>query len=1146
MLNFVIYYIYVAKAIYAHKGRCITISKFNQMWGALAGYAVTTLLLHLFRKSNRSSSGASQDPDKYKGTNGNQIGSPIPVVLGRAMIKNPLISYYGDFSYRPYTEEYGMHTGWNWSNIIPQVLFTIIMIVAVESGVITNWGVGVTTNEGGKNALIIQTIVDLLMQIMTALFSNHLGRTTIQKGFFYYLGWQHIICWSGKNAGIKRLWMNVYDSNVKESTTVGVWDNGNNVAWRADNPTGITAHINSPEMFGGVDEGGGFVGDVRFYLGGYAQPKDSWMVGQMGASTIEADLRGLTPQYPMFITCVIPKAYIGKQATIPEMWFEVVNYPNTLSIENTAYLSNRYMQDVRDVSDALAVIAAIPPLNRTPEQKVEFEYLTAKYDRLVSMPVYHLGKLGDDLNPAEAIYEILTNDHWGCGYDGERIDVVSLLELGITCEKEELGVSMLMNTRQSAREYLERVLYHINGVMYDNPSTGKLSFKLIRGDYDESELRVFDTSNCVSLVFTRVDWSETVSNVSAKFTDAENKYLEGQLLCSDVANIKITGVQTEKEVDGSYFTTAANARTLAQSKLYSSAYPLSSVEIECNRVGYDVVIGEPIVVSWEPYGIANQVFRVTAVDYGCLTSGNIKITAVEDVYGFDKVDYVFSRGLQWTDPPRLPFDADRHTYFELPYERTFSLNTTLVAVASQPSYATIKWNVWRNISGTYTRTAQSTLWTAAGKLAYVYLEDYKKDTSVGIEFSKAGVNDTDWLDNRIKAIAINPSYYNSLSGQNLILVDDEIMSYDDIEQLPNGNYRLKGVIRGLYDTIPAQHNTESICYFIDTTLNVNASRGVYVCTAGMTVTEKLEITTETDTVAQPFVEADVETFTTTRRSEQPSIMANLKYGVDKGTLTTYDYKYIEATVFGGDLKFNFLTRNKFSEFNIHSADEDIGVVPASDTLNVITAVTNRKTIEITDSATDAVTDPTTGVTTYVAKNDMTLSWAEFCKKLGANVAINNIVNFYIQTYDDTRKIYSYSKYSKRVNYSAPRVVGIVTTGGAVQAYADSVVSGLGVGVVIPASIYTPQLTVKYDECPLVIVGVVTTDTTKPLGQDGRNYDFSNLMYRIDGIDSSGKAIIHQVIPTDGYIVRSNFNDVLSNVSLGYQYDGTAWNDYTWY
>ena len=61
--------------------------------------------------------------------------------------------------------------------------------------------------------------------------------------------------------------MNVYDDKIEESTETGVWDNGNHVAWKADNPTGIVAHIDNEDMFGGPDEGGGFVGDIRLYFG---------------------------------------------------------------------------------------------------------------------------------------------------------------------------------------------------------------------------------------------------------------------------------------------------------------------------------------------------------------------------------------------------------------------------------------------------------------------------------------------------------------------------------------------------------------------------------------------------------------------------------------------------------------------------------------------------------------------------------------------------------------------------------------------------------------------------------------------------------------------------------------------------------------
>ena len=358
-------------------------SPFNAFWG----WGISTLLLWLLN-GNNDSSDSGQEASKNTNDYTNQIGSPVPVVLGRAMIKNPLVSFYGDFRADPYTEEYGMHTGIDWLNLIPIIVFGIIAIcsssdkvvvnvdapvVGGEGGVAKGESTGVTIDSGAKRAAILNVIVEVLLWLMTQLFMMHMGRTTIQKGFKYYLGWQHILCWTGEFCGIKKIWMNVYDSDVKDSTETGVWDNDNRIAWKFNNKTGMVAHINNEDMFGGVDEGGGFVGDIRFYFGTQEQANDPWMVEQMTKSeNVPAELKGLTPKYPMYMTCVIPQAYIGKQATIPEMWFEVVNYPNRMG----------------------------------------------------------LGKIDDDANPAEAIYEILKNEYWGCGYSDDRIDVDSLRAMG--------------------------------------------------------------------------------------------------------------------------------------------------------------------------------------------------------------------------------------------------------------------------------------------------------------------------------------------------------------------------------------------------------------------------------------------------------------------------------------------------------------------------------------------------------------------------------------------------------------------------------------------------------------------------------------------------------------------------------------------
>ena len=251
----------------------------NLFWNFL-GWSVSTLVMMLLNR-NSGIHEEEQNPDKYRDGNVNQIGSPIPVVLGRAMVKEPLVSYYGDFDYTSYTEEYGMHSSLDVRYIIWPLIAEIIVILLTPNKVITPQGPGEDSDQSKKNEMIAMLILNAILTYFMYLFTRHLGRTTIQKGFKYYLGWQHIICWTGENIGIKRLWMNVYDSSVEESTEKGVWDNNSHVAWKQENLKGITAHIDSPDMFGGPDEGGGFVGDIRFYFGTKTQGKDSWMVSQM-------------------------------------------------------------------------------------------------------------------------------------------------------------------------------------------------------------------------------------------------------------------------------------------------------------------------------------------------------------------------------------------------------------------------------------------------------------------------------------------------------------------------------------------------------------------------------------------------------------------------------------------------------------------------------------------------------------------------------------------------------------------------------------------------------------------------------------------------------------------------------------------------
>lgn len=1107
-------------------------------WGVIGGQVLTTFLLYLFNRHNYSSSSSNQKPSKYTDSNTSQIDSAVPVVLGRGMLKSPLVSYYGDFRADPYTEEYGMHTKFDWRGLIYAVLVAIIASLLIPSShptVVTgaygpSYGTATDSTNGIKFNMLTSAIVSVLISLLMALFSNHLGRTTIQKGFKYYLGWQNIICWTGDNIGIKAIWMNVYDTDLEESIYQGVWNSDKELAYKNDNKQGVKIKIDEPDMFGGVDEGGGFIGEIHVYLGDKAQPKDSWMQDQMKQESVQAELRGLTPKYPMYVTSVIPTAYIGKQATIPEMWFEIGNYSTKLADNYKAKLQKLYSEKLTYYTNIIKSLSK--PTNYF--EQASLDLAKERYQKLLKNGVWKIGRLGDDLNPAEALYQILTNDIWGCGGEDETLDIDSLLSLGATCEDEELGISVVYDETSDASTLVDKILTHINGVRFNDPKTGKLTFKLLRNDYDEDNLKVFNVSNSNGLKFTRLDWHETIATISASFTDAEHYFDKGQLFVSDMGNIKITHTQKQTTIDASYFTTATNARVMAQTQLHSLAYPLSSIEFNCNRYAYDLTVGEAIKVSWDAYGIKEQIFRVTSVDYGTLTSGEIKVSAIEDVFSFDKTEYMLSHGMGWVDPIYHPVKAERFLYFEMPYELTISLDTYIYAIVVKPASYITAWNLWNYEDNAFFKTLQTSTWSFACRLVYELLETYEYDKDAFIEITGVGSNSDDEIGYKMSRIDAAPSQFTNTSGLNLLVVDDEIISYNGIVKLVNGHYRLTGIIRGVFDTLPAKHTTERVGYFLDVRNNIMKD-GKPLVEEGSLSDYIVEVTTETATEKQEFSMNDVTRGQSERRSERPSIMANLQFGVDCGTLTQYKYDWDGGSSLSGDLLFKFITRNKFNSQTI-IVQTEVQAGKTQDGLEYrISCFSNRVGWVIQLDARDSNGDDITS---------FSLTWAKFCEYMTKKVKKINDLALDIYTYDTVKDLDSYARYSKAISYSVPRLAGIVTSSSDVQQYADDHIYSYGLS--FDAGAVSPALVFKFNECPLIFVGI-KTPSSGITGYDGSTYTIADEAYRVDGYnETTKKAILHKIEIDNCYIIQSEFTTATATTTAAYQYDkaNNLWTEYT--
>jgi hypothetical protein len=991
---------------------------------AWIGWGVTTLLTYFINKAMTDS--VTEDSDRLS-VNQTAIGTPIPFIIGRHMIKDSLIAYYGDFSASPYTETYGASSKFSaWSMILGEVALLLSEPVTgaaaaphthtVSAQVIGNpYGGRIqsfTDQERPTAPLPIKETKtgEMLLYFAQWLFgyliNKFMLKTTIQKGFKYYLGYQYIWCFSEENIRLRAIYMNKYfddsDGMAAESEMSAVWTGD---VSREDHLTApYVINIDSPDLFGGVDEGGGFSGDIKVYFGGKQQGTDPWMVSQMNQSTIASDLRGLTPAYRPFVSTVTPTAYVGKSATLPEMWLEFQWIPNYLG----------------------------------------------------------LGGIGDDANAAEAIFAIYTNKKWGAGKDPNELDNSSLIEIGTTLKKEELGISIEQSSRTTADDMITSILDHINGTMFKEPSTGKWAFKLIREITDYSGVIELNESNCSDIEVTRADWQETVDEIAVTYTDRNDLYEQSTVNDADPALIEINNSEkTTKTYSYGYFTNSANAIYAAKREGKSQGYPLASCQMKGNRSLSNIRKGEVVKCTFEAFGISNMYCRVTDVQIGDFISGEVKISVVEDIFSLPKTVYSYDGSSNWNTEKTTPTGVSNYLFLEMPRQLTYETNTNVYAFANQPDNKTIKWNIWRNKGQEWTESNSSIKWTKTGQLVYDYAELGDSLDNTGIEILNKG-----GMDNLINSDISGES--SARSGGKVILIDDELIAFSNFSVLANGNYLLTGLIRGIYDTVPQKHNAGTILYFVENGNISNVTGGGKVCSSGYITNEIYTITTASNDTEEEFSTTKARDVMTTRRSERQTPPGKFRIS----DLNNTSLKKIDEPI--GDLIINYEYRDIETNKGILSQDD------IQDYYSGNSFVLPNNTTYLLE-----VYAATTKIAEYIdTTKEIKYSWQQRC--LDSSDLDSETI---IKLWSVRNELKSNQCHERTMNWKRPSMVDAITSETEITARLQAWAS---TKIIIPENDYTIQRDIEFSELPIFVFGVIGTKNTvgSILNYDG-NYIVPN-------------------------------------------------------
>ncbi len=377
-----------------------------------------------------------------------------------------------------------------------------------------------------------------------------------------------------------------------------------------------TIIISKPNLFGGEDREGGVgateVGGTKGTSGGIAQVVNTVGRGgtvevafgensQVASTYLDNLLTGDVPAYRGVLAFIFEQFYVGNNPYIKDWEFEVSRYPGDLN----------------------------PPTKQ----------------------------IGLDANPANMLFELLTNKDWGMGYTFGDLDSTSFTEAAETLFDEDFGLSMIWTASDTIENFVSSILEHINGSLYLDLATGKFVLKLIRDDYVPAALPFFDESNVVTMRnFSRRGWGETVNEITVVYHEREsNKDIP--ITVQDMANIQIQGTTINQTRQYPGISNDTNALFVALRDLRTLSSPLANISITVNRDAWDIAPGDVFRLSWLAFGIVDVVFRVGSISYGTLKDGHIQVDAIEDIFGLPSASYAKPQISGWVEPGGPPADA---------------------------------------------------------------------------------------------------------------------------------------------------------------------------------------------------------------------------------------------------------------------------------------------------------------------------------------------------------------------------------------------------------------------------------------------------------------------------------------------------------
>lgn len=448
------------------------------------------------------------------------------------------------------------------------------------------------------------------------------------------------------------------------------------------------------------------------------------------------------------------------------------------------------------------------------------------------------------MNGAHMLYEINTNPEWGRGMPADLIDENSYIAAANTLCNEGLGLCIPWFRQENIKDFIPIIINHIGGVQYVDRETGKMTLRLIRGDYDPDDLPLFTPdTGLIDVIDDDASGEETAYNeiIVVGFDPTTKEDI--QVRVHNLAAIQSQGEIISNTIEYRGLSTRELCSRVAVREL-KVQMPLRKMNVLLDRRGWRIAPGMAFRISHPAKGINNMILRAGEVKDGTLTEGRITVKSVQDIFGMPETSFIEPPGRDWTPPSFAAVPAPETRIYEANWRDYYRTGEDQDAVSEGASFVAL---LAKAPSGVQTQGFDVLTSTTSGV--------YETDGAPTVGFTNwlTLLADIGPLDTELEVEDENLSgFMLEYEAGMAVLIDNEQLEFTAFDEIT----RLATLKRGVADTIPSSHTAGATIWLIDDELGADGEE----YQDGETVYGKAVTRTSTDTldpVAAPEVSLEV-------------------------------------------------------------------------------------------------------------------------------------------------------------------------------------------------------------------------------------------------------------------------------------------------